>query len=72
MIIAYMVTCTDGGGIVISTLTTSNFTATILGLSPYSFYTCSVSASTSAGDSPAAILNFTTASDSKRYYQEKK
>ncbi len=65
MITGHMVACTDEGGSMSRTLITSNLTTTIGGLNPYSFYMCSVSASTGAGDSPAATLNFTTATDSK-------
>ncbi len=63
MIIGYMVTCTDGSGNLVHTLSTSNFMETIGSLNPYSFYTCSVTASTSAGEGPAVALNFTTAID---------
>ena len=61
MIISYTVTCIDDGGSVSGTVITSNFTATIGGLSPYSVYTCNVVASTSVGDSPETTVNFITA-----------
>ena len=65
MIIDFMVTCYDESGAVTSTITTLSLTMTVQGLIPYSFYDCSITAATSAGDSPAANLNFTTASDGK-------
>ena len=65
MITTYMVACTDGDSVMTNTLTTSNFTATIEGLSPFSFYMCNVTASTRVGSGPAASLNFTTDADSK-------
>ena len=65
IIIGYTVTCANREGMVISTLTTTNFTGTIQGLNPYTLYMCNATASTSAGASPAAMLNFTTASGSE-------
>ncbi len=65
MIVGYMVACVNRDGSAISTLTTTSFSITVGGLSPYSFYMCSVTASTSIGNSPEATLNFTTATDCK-------
>ena len=67
MIISYTVTCIDDGGSVSGTVFTSNFTATIGGLSPYSVYTCSIVASTIIGNSPGTTLNFTTATGGECY-----
>lgn len=64
MITGYTVTCTDGTNS--NTVTTSDVTATLVALTPNSLYTCSVTASTSAGNGPASSLNITTATDSKR------
>ena len=63
MIIGYRVSCTDGFGSVVHTLNTANFVEVVGGLNPYSFYTCSVTASTRAGNGPTTTLNFTTAID---------
>ena len=65
MITSYTVTCSDSNGVLVNTLTTVDLSATFEDLSPYSFYTCSIFATTSGGDGPATTLNFTTASDSK-------
>ena len=62
IITSYMVTCTDEDGVSTS-LTTSGVTATVGGLSPYSPYVCSVSASTSAGAGPPVTASLTTATD---------
>ena len=68
MIVGYTVTCVNRDGSVISTVTTTNLSITVGGLRSYSFYMCSVTASTSAGDSPEATLNFTTATDGKMWH----
>ena len=60
-----MLACMDQDGIIINSMITTDITATIGGLTPYSSYMCSVTASNSAGDSPPASRNFTTAIDSK-------
>ena len=65
MIASYTATCNDSDGVLVNTSTTVGLTTMFEGLCPYSFYSCSVVATTSGGDGPPAILNFTTASDSK-------
>lgn len=65
MILSYTATCSDSDDVVVSTLTTVDLSAVLDGLSPYSFYSCSILATTNGGSGPAATLNFTTASDSK-------
>ena len=65
MIASYTATCSDSDGILVNTLTTINLTTLFGGLSPYSFYSCSVFATTSGGNGPAATLNFTTVSDGR-------
>ena len=65
IITSYTVGCSDGDGVLINTTTTTSLTATFEALRPHSFHICSVFATTSGGDGPAAVLNFTTASDGK-------
>ena len=66
VISSYTLACAGGGGLMADTITTSDLTAVVGNLNPYSRYVCTVSASTSAGTSPPATLNFTTATDSKQ------
>lgn len=65
MILSYTAACNDSNGVVVNTQATTGLSITIEGLSPYSFYSCSVYATTGGGDGPSDHLNFTTASDSK-------
>ena len=65
MILSYTATCSNSESVLINTFTTVGLSTTVDGLSPYSFYSCSVFATTGGGDGPAATLNFTTASDGK-------
>lgn len=65
VITGYMVSCADGDSTTSNARTTSSLTATVGELTPYLLYTCRVTASTSAGVSPAATLNFTTATAGK-------
>ena len=65
MILSYTATCSDNESVLINTIITVGLNTTLDGLSPYSFYSCSVLATTGGGNGPAATLNFTTASDSK-------
>lgn len=58
VITGYTVTCTDGSVSMTHTVTIT--TATVTSLDPSSLYMCNVTASTRAGSSPAAFLNFTT------------
>ena len=64
MITGYRVACTDGTGDD-NTLTTTDTTATVGELTPYSRYVCSVVAFTNVGDGPPATLTITTATDGK-------
>lgn len=65
IIISYTISCSDSDGVQINTTTTTSLITTFEALRPYSFYICSVFASTSGGNGPAAVLNFTTVSDGK-------
>lgn len=65
MILSYTATCSDSESVLVNTVTTVGLSTTLDGLNPYSFYSCSVFATTNGGNGPAATLNFTTASDSK-------
>ena len=65
IIIGYTVSCTDAFDTSSNTITTIELSATRIGLTPYRTYTCSVTASNSAGNSPEATLNFTTAAARK-------
>lgn len=64
IIIGYTVACVDDSSFRYM-LTTTDLTAMVTGLNPSSHYMCNVSASTGAGSSPAASLNFTTATAGK-------
>ena len=65
IIISYTIGCNDSNGVLVNTTTTTSLTTTFEALRPYSFYICSVFATTSGGNGPAAMLNFTTDSDGK-------
>ena len=60
IITGYTVSCSDGTRII-----TFQVSVILMSLTPYLYYTCSVSASNSAGSSPEATVNFTTSTDGK-------
>ena len=60
IITGYTVSCSDGMRMV-----TPQLSVILTSLTPYLDYTCSVSASNSAGSSPEATVNFTTSIDGK-------
>ena len=63
IISSYTVMCSSSHEGAIGPLTTVNYTATFEDLSPYTYHSCHVYASTNVGSGPAAYLNFTTSSD---------
>ena len=65
VIISYFITCSTGGSIINSTRTSSTSLA-ITGLLPYTNYSCSITAHTSAGGGPAANTSVTTLQDGEQ------
>ncbi len=60
--------CNDeaSGSSLTAVTTASEVTTTLMDLRPYLTYTCTVTASNSAGSGPVATLNFTTLADGKK------
>ena len=65
VIIQYQVQCSGGGQVLPSTVAGSQTTTTLIGLTPYTSYTCIIVARTSVGGGPGATISVTTAQDGK-------
>ena len=63
----YQLRCSGSGQVVTRSVLGSQTTTTLSGLLPYTTYSCSNTAHTSAGGGPAATVTATTAQDGELY-----
>lgn len=62
-IVRYTLSCTDASNSPVATYVGNESSITVTNLTPDSTYTCSITASTNAGESSPGVYNFTTMED---------